>query len=287
MARDYTRAWSSKEPSFLSLSDGSKLRYLQMGEGPPLLLMHTVRTQLDLFQQLIPKLTEKYKVTAVDLPGFGWSDIVPGADYKEPTLRGRMMEFIRALGLEDATIAGESIGASLALTLASEPRAQARRVVAFNAYDYLPGLERANLLASIIIKNVRMPILGPIFASLENRAILSGILRGGVFDARKMPPDFIDELVRVGARKGYSTVARAVYKALPSFVEARSRYATIKVPVTLAYGDHDWSKPAERAANAKLIPNAKLITLPKTGHFSAIENPDACAQILLGLDTAT
>ena len=280
-AAAYTRAWSSRDPAFLALKNGSRLRYLKIGDGPPLLLIHTVRTQLDLFQRLVPKLGSAYTVYAVDLPGFGWSDIVPGAEHSEPVMRDRMLEFIEALGLQGATLAGESIGAVLALTLASEPAARARRVVAFNAYDYLPGLERANLLASVIIKSVRAPLIGPIFARMENRMILAGIIKGGMYDPGKMPPDFIDELNRVGGRKGYATVARAVYRNLPSFVRARSHYPMIKVPVTLVYGDHDWSRPAEREANHRDIAGSSLVTLPQTGHFASMENPDACARLLL------
>ena len=57
-----------------------------------------------------------------------------------------------------------------------------KQVVAFNPYDYLPGVERANLLASFIIKNVRAPLIGPIFAAMESRASLAGILKGGFHD---------------------------------------------------------------------------------------------------------
>jgi pimeloyl-ACP methyl ester carboxylesterase len=278
-ASAYTRSWSSHEASFLTLSDGAKLRYLKVGKGPPLVLIHTVRTQLDLFQRLIPLLTGRYTVYAVDLPGFGWSDIVPGASYTEPALRAGILEFIRKLGLEDVTLAGESIGAVLALTLAASADMSVRRVVAFNPYDYLPGLERANLLASVIIKSVRAPVIGPLFAAMENRLILKGILSGGFADPAHLPADFIDELSKSGSRPGYSGVARAVYRALPSFVEARKLYDQIKVPVSLVYGDRDWSLPAEREANAKILRPDVFRILPATGHFATMENPNACSMI--------
>lgn len=281
-ARSYTRAWSGKDPSFLTLRDGSKLRYLKIGTGEPLVLIHTVRTQLDLFQRLIPKLTGRYTVYALDLPGFGWSDIVPSADYTEPTLRAKVLELIETLGLQEATLVGESIGAVLALTLSTEPAMKPKRVVAINAYDYLPGLERANLLAWFIIKSVRAPIVGRLFAAMENRAILSGIVSGGFHDPRRLPTTFVDELSRSGARSGYSRVARSVYRALPSFVSARSRYPTISVPVTLVFGGDDWSRLSERKADEAIIPGAKLITIDDTGHFASMESPEACAQIILG-----
>jgi hypothetical protein len=56
----YTRGWSGHDPAYLALPDGSRLRYLKMGRGDPLVLIHTVRTQLDLFQRLIPLLADRY-----------------------------------------------------------------------------------------------------------------------------------------------------------------------------------------------------------------------------------
>ncbi len=280
-ASTYTRGWSGHDPSFLSLPDGSRLRYLKIGQGDPLVLIHTVRTQLDLFQRLIPLLADRYTIYALDLPGFGWSPIVPGAAYTEPALRARVIAFIQALGLEEAVLAGESIGAVLAMTAAADKALRPRRVVAFNLYDYRPGVERANMLASLIINSVRAPVFGPVFAAMENRLILKGILRGGFADPDRLPEDFVDELSRSGARSGYAQVARAVYRALPGFIAARALYPDVAAPVTLVYGDRDWSRPDEREANRRLIGPAHSVTLPDTGHFAAMENPDACAQALL------
>ena len=55
--------------------DGSRLRYFTAGSGPALVLMHTVRTQLDYFHRVIPQLWDSVTVFALDLPGMGWSDI--------------------------------------------------------------------------------------------------------------------------------------------------------------------------------------------------------------------
>src|SRR5690606_7291935 len=100
--------------------DGVKLRYLKAGDGPPLLLMHTIRTQLDYFEAVIPQLAKHYTVYAVDLPGHGYSSIDTKAPYDEPYMRRHMVSFIEKLALENLTLVGESIGATLALTIASQ-----------------------------------------------------------------------------------------------------------------------------------------------------------------------
>jgi pimeloyl-ACP methyl ester carboxylesterase len=287
-AGEYTHGWLPGVPvEYLTLgSNGPRVRFLRAGQGPNLLLMHTVRTQLDIFQRVIPRLLRHFTVYAFDYPGFGWSEIVPNADYREPALRRRVVQFVEQLGLRDLTLAGESMGATLALTASTELREQVKQVVAFNTYDYLPGLERANLFASIIIKSVRLPIVGPVFAALENKAILKGVLRGGVVDSTTLPASFIDELNRVGKRKGYSQLARAVYRSLPSYVAARSLYQGVTVPVTMVYGDRDWSRPGDREGAIALVRNARTIIIPNTGHFAALESPEEVSRILLSTKSA-
>src|SRR5262245_11269372 len=70
---DYTRTWSpSGEIQYATLADGTRLRYVKTGSGPTaLVLLHTVRTQLDHFQLVIPKLLDACCVYAIDLPGMG------------------------------------------------------------------------------------------------------------------------------------------------------------------------------------------------------------------------
>ncbi|MGH3541069.1 MAG: hypothetical protein ACRDTO_01625 [Mycobacterium sp.] len=78
---------------------------------------------------------------------------------------------------------------------------------------------------------------------MDNRPILKGVMRGG-------------------NRNGYPTVARAIMRNLNGFVDARRHYADVSVPVTLVYGERDWSHPAERDHVANLLSDAQRITLP-------------------------
>jgi len=279
----YTTTWSHGrgEVRFFTRPDGSRLRYYTAGTGPPLVLMHTVRTQLDYFQRVIPLLWDHYTVYALDLPGMGWSDIVPGARYEEPELRAAVVEFASGLNLRGVTLAGESLGAALALSASIDLKGRVNRVVAFNSYDYPDGLERGNWLARFIITSVRLPGLGPVFANLEPRPIMRAVLHGGFVDKTKLPEDFLLELLRSGRRKGYSKVARAIYLSLKGFNRARHRYPEVSVPVTLVYSDRDWSRPAERDQVASALADVQRITLRRTGHFSSLERPHDVARILI------
>ena len=104
----YTDSWTDGHGTvqYFTRSDGSRLRYFTAGSGPALVLMHTIRTQLDYFHRVIPQLWDSFTVYALDLPGMGWSDIVPGARYEEPDLRAAVVEFVTGLDLHDVTLAG-------------------------------------------------------------------------------------------------------------------------------------------------------------------------------------
>jgi pimeloyl-ACP methyl ester carboxylesterase len=260
-----------------------RLRYLAGGTGAPLVLLHTVRTQAEHFRHLIPLVQQRYTVYALDLPGMGYSQIVAGASYDEPAMRDAVKRLLAQLDLHDVTLLGESMGAVLALTTAADLPDRVRQVVAINAYDYPGGILRSSLLARLIVTGVIAPGVGPLLAGLEPKPVMRAILAGGLADPTALREDYLDELLNVGHHPGYPTVARGVYRSLPSMVAARSRYPEVTAPVHLVYGDKDWSRPSDRHANRELLPNADFTQLPNAGHFIALERPDVPADLLNSL----
>ena len=268
----------------ITLADGRNLRYLQAGSGKPLLLLHTIRTQLDYFQAVIPQLAQHYTVYALDLPGHGYSSIEKHAQYDEPYLRSGVIGFIEQLNLKELTIAGESIGAVLALTASRHLPDRVTRVIASNTYDfdtrYADGVRRGNWFANFILFNFAIPINGAIFAALENRLFLDLILRGGLRKRRSMPKELLKEFDQAGHRKGYRYVERNVFANWRSWGQARAQYAGLQSQVTLVYGDDDWSTAAERRRTAAAL-GTDIVTLENTGHFAFVDNPEALVAIIL------
>lgn len=260
-----------------------RLRYLTGGTGAPLVLLHTVRTQAEHFGHLIPLVMERYTVFALDLPGMGYSEIVPGASYDEPAMRAAVETLVTRLDLRDVTLLGESMGAVLALSAAADLKDRVRRVVAINPYDYAGGIARSSLLARLVVTGVLAPGVGPTIAAVEPRPVMRAVLRGGLGDKSALRSDYLDELLRVGRRTGYPTVARAVYQNLPSLIEARARYTAVSAPVHVVYGEKDWSRRSDRAANRTLLAHADVTEVAGAGHFIALERPDVPAELLNSL----
>jgi len=278
-------------PAFLKLSDTVTLRYQKSGDGPPLVLLHTIRTQLEYFRSLAPLLADNFTVYAVDMPGHGFSSVDTTQQYDEPYLRWGIVEFLKSLDLRDVTMAGESIGAVVALTVASEVPERIKAVYAFNPYDYETrygdGIRRGNGFANVIIGSLQIPVLGALCAAMANPWILGRIMAGGYADPRKMPADLIAIFDRSGRNANFHYAERKVLAGWRSWGQARERYSNIKAPVTLVYGDSDWSRIPERTRTKELLANSRFFTLKNSGHFSSVENPREVARIILSRSSET
>ena len=277
---------ASAQSAFLKLSDTVSLRYEKSGNGPPLVLLPTIRTQLEYFRALVPLLAQKFTVYAVDLPGHGFSSVDTTKDYDEPYLRSGIVDFLKLLDLRDVTLVGESIGAVIALTVASEVPERIKAVFAFNTYDYETrygdGIRRGNWFANLIIGSLQIPVFGAIGAAIANAAIIGKIMAGGYADPSKMPADLVALFADSGRNPSFHYAERKVLAAWRSFSQARERYAKVEAPVTLVYGDKDWSRIPERTRTKDLLKNSRYFTLENAGHFSSVEKPQEVARIILG-----
>ena len=278
-AYSYTTSWQSNGiVKFLPIESGS-LRYLDIGQGQPLLLLHTLRTQLDYFQQLIPLVQDRYRILAIDLPGHGYSSIPNHARFDEPFFRERVIEFIEKLDLGNVIMVGESIGGVLALTVAATIPERITQVFALNPYDYGEKFGGG-------IRRSRYGFIIGLFAllgrfTLETSFALQLVLSGGFADPTKLPRSLFLGLVRAGQQRDYRRAEYLLYQHWRSWLEATKLYSAIKVPITLVYGEHDWSKPEERTDRKKRLARADLLTLPGVGHFSALEDPQRIVGIIL------
>jgi pimeloyl-ACP methyl ester carboxylesterase len=268
-------AWAPDIPIRYMALDAVRVRYIVTGDGPALVLLHTLRTQLDLFQKVIPTLARHHRVYALDYPGHGWSDI-PRASYAPEFFVQAVGQFLDRLDIDAVTLVGESIGGSIALLLAARQHPRVRGVVAINPYDYDRGrgLRRSSGLANAVFGVSGVPILGSTVMRLRNQFVNGRILQGGVHRAGAIPPALAHELHVVGNRRGHYQAFLSLIRHWPAWEAARTEYRAIDRPVLLLYGDHDWSRPEEREANRRDIPGAQLRVVPNAGHFLALDAPD-------------
>jgi pimeloyl-ACP methyl ester carboxylesterase len=233
------------EIEYLQTNTG-RIRYIKTGQGPRLLLLHTLRTQLDLFEKLVPRLAKDFTVYALDFPGHGYSHI-PRGSYDAAFFTSAVESFLDALNLRDVTLAGVSIGASTGLILASRGNPRVLKVVAINPYDYAKGrgLARSSWLARVLLAAARVPVLGDTVMRLRSFPVIKAVFDGGMADPRRMPPRLLKEMYLVGNRPGHYRAFLSLLRNSESWERATKGYANIKIPVLLVWGKQDWARPEE------------------------------------------
>src|SRR5215510_2509048 len=239
--------------------NGCDVRYLRAGSGTPVVFVHTLRTQLEMFLQVIEQLdTTQVEVIAIDLPGHGKST-APPVDYTAGYFTDTVEGLLEHLNLHNAVFVGESIGASIGLIL---------------------GARRSSPLNNVVFTTILWPVLGPIVARAGTKGLLRLVLAGGLHDRHKLPPGLAGDIARCGRLPGHARAFRSLCLQWRSWLSARAQYGAITLPVTLVYGDQDWSRPAERDANAREIPGVFFIKTTATGHFASLETPKEIAGLI-------
>jgi pimeloyl-ACP methyl ester carboxylesterase len=275
-------SWAPAVPVRYVEVDGLRLRYMVMGEGPALVLLHTLRTQLDMFQKVVPALATRFRVYALDYPGHGYSDI-PRTAYSAEFFVTTVANALDRLEVEDAVVVGESIGGSIALLLAARHNPRVRRVVAINPYDYDGGrgIRRSSALANLLFGLNDVPVIGATVNRLRQYQIVARVFHGGVYRKGALPTPLAREMYLVGNRRGYNRAFMSLVRHWGSWEAARAEYPSIDRPALLLYGDHDWSRGDERVANARAIPGAELRVINSGGHFLSLDAPDEVVAAIL------
>ena len=279
-------SWAPNIPIETINIDGTKLRYIKSGKGPVLVLLHTLRTQLDLFEKVVPELSKHFTVYALDYPGHGYSDI-PQTRYDAAFFTETVEGFLDKLDLRDVTLAGVSIGGSVALIIAARRNPRVARVVAINPYDYARGrgMGRAGLFGAFVTYAALVPVIGETVMRLRNSLIMDAVLRGGVADANNIPPALLKEMYLVGNRPEHYRGFLSLLRNAESWDTATKDYGRIQMPILLIWGDQDWARPVEREHDRMLIPGVEMTTLAGGGHFLPLDRPRELTEAIIHFAT--
>lgn len=254
--------------------NGVNTRYIKTGQGPVLVLLHTLRTQVELFHKVIPELSNHFTIYAPDYPGHGYSDIADG-EYDADFFVKHVTGFLEALDLKNVTLSGVSIGASIALIVAARQNPRVTRIIAINPYDYYKGkgMARSSILGRFIVVVSPIPFIGETVMRLRNFIIMKYVLWGGVHNPASISPDLMKEMYLIGHRRGHYRAFLKLLRHASSWESARAEYSNIKIPTLVIWGEKDWSLPAERKYDESLIPNIQSVTIKNGGHFLPFDAP--------------
>jgi pimeloyl-ACP methyl ester carboxylesterase len=239
--------------------------------APPLVLVHGLGGSWRSWGRVIEGLAARFRVLAVDLPGFGRSPEEPGGGFELDSVAGRIGDALDHLRVGEHVLVGHSMGGGVAIAYALRFGARVRRLVLVSP---------AGLIATGAVRPAwRRPRLHRVGREATRIAepflLLSSRARGAAFGRLVADPSALarrDALALVrGSRQGRGTPAAGI-----SIVHAglRSRLGELTMPTLVIWGEQDQVVSARYAAAlGRELPDGSVVTLPGTGHLPQIERP--------------
>jgi pimeloyl-ACP methyl ester carboxylesterase len=244
-------------------------------ERPVLVLVHGLGGSSATWQEVLPGFADHYTVVAPDLFGHGESD-KPRHDYSLGAHANVVRDLMIALGIERATVVGQSLGGGVAMQLAYQHPQRCERLVLVSSGGL--GSEVSWILRALSLPGVEylMPVLFPSFVRDAGNA-LSRRLRGLGLRAPRLAEEWRTyvSLTDPGNRQAFVRTLRAVVDPGGQAVSARDRlYLAAHVPTLIVWGRHDRMIPVEHAVTAHdAIPGSRLAIFEDSGHFPHAEEP--------------
>ena len=248
---------------------GITLNYEREGNGTPLVLTHGLGDTLHFWDNVAAALAAHHTVLRWDVRGFGLSDKPPGP-YSPELLAADLAALLDALGIEDAHIAGLSMGGVIAQRVALDHPTRVRSLVLVSTSSEVGPRGMAN------------------WQRLADSIEHHGFGTGARDASRAFSPGFgaahPDAVVAAGAQTAnndplaYAAAARAM-----SAYNWTADLARLRIPVLILQGLADQLTPPGGSVKMhRMLPASRLLMVPDTGHSVSIEQPDLFTATVLG-----
>lgn len=245
--------------------------YLERGDGEPVVLLHGSGAGVSAWANwylAIPALAERFRVIAPDVPGFGYSERKPGLKYDMKFWVAHLEAFLDAMGIQQATLVGNSFGGGLSLAFTLRHPERVRRLVLmgtpaghFPMTDGLKGHKPFELTREWVAEMLRkFP---------HDQAIVTEKMIDERFAAMQRPDE--RKAFKKLMPKDEGDKKERIVRGVPE-----DRLQTIEQPALVVHGREDIVIPVEIGLRLlHNMPNAEAHIFGKCGHWVQIERPDA------------
>jgi pimeloyl-ACP methyl ester carboxylesterase len=253
-----------------------ELNHVRRGNGPPLLLLHSLGGSLIQWAPVMDGLAAEHEVIAVDMPGFGGSPELPeGVEPRAANLATAALDFYDSLGLDGKpAVAGISLGGWTAIECARQGGASA--VVALcPAGFWKRSPESSNQTVARARRSGRAAsaLLRPIMSTARGRRQALGRF---IYRPERLSP-------------GEAAAIARAYVTAPAYDEASALMRAgrvedlkgIKTPITLAWAEHDTLVRNRPLRDGILPKRVEQVVLPGCGHVPTWDAPELVTRVIL------
>jgi 2-hydroxymuconate-semialdehyde hydrolase len=248
-------------PGRIVLVHGHRVHVIERGTGPAVLLVHgTAGTTLDWEGYVLDTLAQRHHVVALDLYGMGFSERAEELRYGFRLWADELAGTLDALGIERASVIGQSLGGAVAAVFAGTHPARVERLVSVDSGPWLPPFMLLML----------MPGTGEVILG-----------RSEYWPERPDQPAQYRERLRQVYR--ITRTRRHLLKAIRAqFLDGREYFRALShvtCPTLLVHGTADNIIPLRAAASLRRwLSNSRMIVLEGAGHFSMQDRPQQFVQ---------
>ena len=253
---------------------GIRTNYHDVGEGPPVLLIHGSGPGVSAWANwrlLLPELSRQARVIAPDMAGFGFTERRAGQRYDMPTWVAQAVGLLDALAIERCDLVGNSFGGALALALAIAHPQRVRRLVLMGSvgvpFDITPGLDA---VWGYQPSMARMRELLDIFA--WDRSLVNDELAQLRYAAS----------IRPGFQESFAAMFPAPRQRWVDAMASReSDIRALPHQTLVVHGREDRVIPLSTSLTlASWIPRAQLHVYGQCGHWTQIEHAQRFARLV-------
>ena len=257
--------------------------YRETGSGPPLVFLHGIVANGDLWRRVVPQLAGECRCITPDWPlGSHEAGLVECVDMSLPGLAGIVADFLAALGLEDVTLVANDTGGAIAQWVAAEHADRVARLVLTpcDAFDnFLPPVLRHLQLSG------RWPAsLWLLAQSLRLRPIQRLPIAFGRLTVRPIDPIAMESYtqplrVNPAVRQDFARLVRAISSRYTR--EVAERLPQFDKPALVAWSRDDRLFPLEHGERlARLLPRSRFHIVEDSGAFIPEDQPDRLAALI-------
>ncbi len=252
--------------------NGVEAFYVDRGEGNPVVLVHGWASSSFSWRRNVPALSERFRVIAPDLPGFGLSQrLLGGLDLE--SVRAFLLDLLESIGVDEFSLVGHSMGGAVSAYVASMNPDRVRRLVLINPSPFGAGVGRRPFAVEL----VRHRPLSDIAVRFSvRRSVVRRVLERVYVRKEVLDEETVTEYYESIRNSGRTLIE--AFRLIRSF---RIDYLrSLRCPVLFVLGRRDELVPFELNERLARELGAEIYVDDGSGHNVHEENPEEVNRVI-------